>query len=33
MERFHDNASGEGVLNCMVMLIRKPGIEGTSFSE
>ena len=27
MERVYDNASGEGVFNFMVMLIRKPGIE------
>ena len=33
MERVYNNASGEGVFNFMVMLIRKPGIEGTSFNE
>ena len=33
MERVYNNASGKGVFNFMVMLIRKPGIEGTSFSE
>ena len=33
MEKIYDNANGEGVFNFMVMLIRKRGIEGTSFSE
>ena len=33
MERVYNNASGEVVFNFMVMLIRKPEIEGTSFSE